>query len=162
MSSVTVTIQGDDQRLLNRLQQLRAADRKSALRAIAEGLRTSTIERFGREEDPNGNKWDPSVRARETSGKTLTKTGMLKSSIRSEVSGDGLAVGTNDIRAATHQFGDERTIRARNAKVLRFRIGGQWISKAEIRIKIPARPYLGISTNDESDIKNMVEAMFEE
>ncbi len=43
----------------------------------------------------------------------LLKLQEQTSPIRSEVSDSGLAVGTNDIRAATHQFGDERTIRAK-------------------------------------------------
>ncbi len=48
----------------------------------------------------------------------------------------GLAVGTNDIRAATLHLGDERTIRAKNAKYLTFKVGGQWRRAASVRISI--------------------------
>ena len=96
------------------------------------------------------------------SGKTLTKTTQLKTSIRSEVSDSGLAVGTNDIRAATHQFGDERTIRAKNKKYLTFKIGGQWKRVASVKVSIPPRPFLGISEEDEQDIKDTLEEIFEE
>ena len=89
---------------------------------IRDRLRTSTVERFTEEKSPEGTSWKTSIRAREEGGKTLTKTTQLKNSIRSEVSDGGLAVGTNDIRAATHQFGDERTIRAKNKKYLTFKV----------------------------------------
>ena len=98
----------------------------------------------------------------EEGGKTLTKTTQLKTSIRSEVSDSGLAVGTNDIRAATHQFGDERTIRAKNKKYLTFKIGGQWKRVASVKVSIPPRPFLGISEEDEQDIKDTLEEIFEE
>ena len=155
--SVTATLEGDSRQLLERLKKLKTADRRGALRTIAEGLRTSTVERFGREEDPEGNKWTTSIRVSESGGKTLTKTGMLKASIRSEVNSGGLAVGTNDIRAATHQFGAERTIRAKNKKNLKFKIGNRWISKAAVHITIPARPYLGVSEEDQREIQEVLE-----
>lgn len=52
----------------------------------------------------------------EEGGKTLTKSTALRSSIRSDSSADGLAIGTNDIRAATHQFGDTRIIKAKRKR----------------------------------------------
>lgn len=70
----------------------------------------------------------------------------------------GFAVGTNAKHAATHQFGEPgRTIRARRAKALRFQIGGRWVSKKQVRIKIPARPFLGLSEEDMQDLKATVE-----
>ena len=118
MSSIRAEMSGDTDELLQRLNRLSHLETRGVLNSIAEGLRTSTVERFTEEK--------PSIRAQEEGGKTLTKTTQLKTSIRSEVSDSGLAVGTNDIRAATHQFGDERTIRAKNKKYLTFKIGGQW------------------------------------
>ena len=144
---------------LNRLSHL---ETRGVLNSIAEGLRTSTVERFTEEKTPEGTSWKPSIRAQEEGGKTLTKTTQLKTSIRSEVSDSGLAVGTNDIRAATHQFGDERTIRAKNKKYLTFKIGGQWKRVASVKVSIPPRPFLGISEEDEQDIKDTLEEIFEE
>lgn len=162
MPSIRAELSGDTERLLQRLNQLKHIEARGALNSIAEGLRTSTVERFTEEKAPGGESWKPSIRASESGGKTLTKTTQLKSSIRSEVSDSGLAVGTNDIRAATHQFGDERTIRAKNGKYLTFRIGGQWRKAASVRISIPPRPFLGISPEDERDIRDTVEELFEE
>mgnify|MGYP001028464933 CR=1 FL=1 len=162
MSSIKVALSGDTDELLHRLNQMGSLDIQGILRSMAEGLRTSTVERFTEEKAPDGTPWKPSIRALEENGKTLTKTAQLKTSIRSEVSGHGLAVGTNDIRAATHQFGDSRTIRARNKRYLTFKIGGQWRRAASVDVDIPARPFLGISREDEQDIKDMLEEAFEE
>lgn len=70
----------------------------------------------------------------------------------------GFAVGTNVKHAATHQFGEPgRTIRARRKKALRFQVGGKWVSKKQVRIRIPARPFLGLSDDDMQEIKATVE-----
>lgn len=144
MSSIRAEMSGDTDELLQRLNRLSHLETRGVLNSIAEGLRTSTVERFTEEKTPEGTSWKPSIRAQEEGGKTLTKTTQLKTSIRSEVSDSGLAVGTNDIRAATHQFGDERTIRAKNKKYLTFKIGGQWKRVASVKVSIPPRPFLGM------------------
>lgn len=162
MSSIHIRIDGDRQRLMKQLQKMGSIDIKGLNKSIAEGLRTSTMERFRIEKDPEGKKWKTSIRAQETGGKTLTKTAKLKTSIRSTASAGGFAVGTNDIRAATLQFGDERTIRPRRGPVLKFKIDGRWISAKEVHIKIPARPFLGISEDDDKQIKKALEEALEE
>lgn len=162
MSSIRTEISGDTQELLQRLAHLGSLDIRGVLNSMAEGLRTSTVERFTDEKTPEGDSWRPSIRAREEGGKTLTKTAQLKNSIRSEVGEGGLAVGTNDIRAATHQFGDRRTIRARNKRYLTFKIGGQWRRVAAVNVNIPARPFLGISSADEQEIREILEEALEE
>ena len=162
MSSVNVKVDGDVQRLMKRLGRIAGVDKAGINNTIAEGLRTSTIERFQAEKSPEEKKWKQSIRAREEGGKTLTKSTALRSSIRSEGSADGLAIGTNDIRAATHQFGDTRIIKAKRKKALRFRINGRWVSKKEVKVTIPARPFLGVSEEDEEEIKKLLGKALEE
>ena len=162
MSSVNVKVDGDVQRLMKRLGRIAGVDKAGINNTIAEGLRTSTIERFQAEKSPEEKKWKQSIRAREEGGKTLTKSTALRSSIRSEASADGLAIGTNDIRAATHQFGDPRIIKAKRKKALRFRINGRWVSKKEVKVTIPARPFLGVSEEDEEEIKKLLGKALEE
>lgn len=162
MSSVSVKVDGDVQRLMQRLGRIAGMDKAGINNAIAEGLRTSTIERFQAEKSPEGKKWKQSIRAREEGGKTLTKSTALRSSIRSDSSADGLAIGTNDIRAATHQFGDTRIIKAKRKKALRFRVNGRWVSKKEVKVTIPARPFLGVSEEDEEEIKKLLGKALEE
>ena len=162
MSSINLKVEGDVQRLMKRLGRIASVDKAGINNAIAEGLRTSTIERFQAEKSPEEKKWKQSIRAREEGGKTLTKSTALRSSIRSEASADGLAIGTNDIRAATHQFGDTRIIKAKRKKALRFRINGRWVSKKEVKVTIPARPFLGVSEEDEEEIKKLLGKALEE
>lgn len=148
--------------MIGRLEKMSGIDKAGVMNAIAEGLRTSTVERFRLEESPEGIKWKPSIRAMQMSGKTLTKSVGLKNSIQAQADSTGAAVGTNKIYAATHQFGDERTIRAKKGKYLRFQIYGRWVSVPSVRVNIPARPFLGISREDEEEIREMLKEVFEE
>lgn len=157
MSSIKAAVTGDTEALLKRLASLRAADTKGAMRAIAEGLRTSTVERFDKSISPEGKKWKTSIRAGNVGGKTLVKTTNLRNSIRSEADRTGMAVGTNSIYAATHQFGADRVIKPKRKKVLKFQINGKWISKQKVKVKIPARPFLGISEDDEEEIREVLD-----
>ncbi|MCM1258426.1 MAG: phage virion morphogenesis protein [Roseburia sp.] len=162
MSSVSVRLDGELDELLARLNQMSGIDKAGVMNAIAEGLRASTLERFQSEESPEGSKWKPSIRATRKGGKTLTASASLKNSIEAEADGSGAAVGTNLIYAATHQFGADRTIRAKNSRYLRFQIGDRWVSVPSVRVNIPARPFLGVSKEDEADIKEILEEIFEE
>lgn len=162
MSSIRAEMSGDTEKLLQRLNRLGHIEKRGVLNSIAEGLRTSTMERFQSEKTPEGVSWKPSIRAKESGGKTLAKTTVLKTSIHSQADDNGLAVGTNDIRAATLQFGDTRTIRAKNSKYLTFKVGGQWRKATSVRVSIPARPYLGISKEDELDIREQLEEVIKE
>ncbi|WP_261945375.1 phage virion morphogenesis protein [Paenibacillus melissococcoides] len=92
----------------------------------------------------------------------MTDSARLKNSIKSTADGSGFAVGTNVIYARTHQFGEKGrsvTIRAKTRRGLIFKIDGRWIRKRQVKvnIKIPARPYLGISEEDMLEIKGTLE-----
>ncbi len=90
-----------------------------------------------------------SIRAIYTGGKTLIDTGRFLGSITYEASDTSVAVGTNAIQAAIHQFGG--TIKPKTAKKLRFVIGNREVFADEVRI--PARPYLGLDRDDETEIE---------
>lgn len=163
MSAISVSMDGNTSELIERLKRMSDIDKGGIMRSIAEGFRTSTVERFAEEKSPEGERWSPSVRSGQRSrGKTLTKSGRLKTSIHARANDTGFAVGTNTIYAATHQFGDSRTIRAKNAKNLRFQIGDRWVSVPSVDVTIPARPFLGISSEDEAEMKEILEEIFRE
>ena len=90
---------------------------------IGEQLVSSTIERFENEEGPDGETWETSKRAEEEGGQTLTDKGQLKASVHYEASPALVAVGSNDIRFAIHQFGGEIT--PKKGKALVFEAGGK-------------------------------------
>jgi phage virion morphogenesis protein len=131
------------------------------LRAIGVGLVRNTQDRFDDGRDPEGNPWAP-LNAEYASGKRgpgiLRESGMrggLQGSITSQVSGEELAVGTNKIYGAIHQFGG--VIRPKKAAALVFRMGGRLVIAREVTI--PARPYLGVSAVDEDTIMDVVELL---
>ena len=158
----SIRLEGDARSLLRKMRNLADLDKRSINAAAAEAVRESTLERFKQSKDPSGKRWKTSIRAAETGGKTLISTGQLRNSIKSEADATGFAVGTNVIHAATHQFGvSGRTIRAKNAKLLKFRVGGRWVSKREVKVDIPARPFLGLSDDDMDEIKATIEDYLE-
>lgn len=90
-------------------------------------------------------------------GKTLTQTARLKNSIHAKAEEEGFAVGTNTIYAATHQFGAQRTIRAKSGGMLKFKVNGVWRQAKEVTINVPARPFLGMSDQDQQEIQGILE-----
>jgi phage virion morphogenesis protein len=162
MSSISVRLDGDTDKLLAKLHTMGNVDKAGIMNAIAEGLRTSTVERFSKQESPDGAKWQPSIRVSQKGGKSLILSSALRTSIKAESDSSGAAVGTNLVYAATHQFGDERTIRAKKSKYLKFQIGDKWVSVPSVHVRIPARPFLGVSKEDEEEIKEILEEVFKE
>lgn len=154
----SIRLEGDTRALLRKVQQLSELDRGKINAALAEVVRESTLDRFKRSEGPDGKRWKVSIRAQSEGGKTLIQSSQLRHSIKSKSDASGFAVGTNVKHAATHQFGEKgRTIRAKRKKALRFQVDGKWVSKKQVRIRIPARPFLGLSDEDMEEIKATVE-----
>ena len=140
----SIRLEGDTQAALRRIRSLSEIDRLGINAALGQAIRESTLERFQQSRGPDGRRWKTSIRAAQTGGKTLVDTAQLRNSIRVYSDDSGFAVGTNAKHAATHQFGEPgRTIRARRAKALRFQVNGHWVTKKQVRIKIPARPLTG-------------------
>ena len=156
MSASSIRIEGDVKKLLKQIKKLESTDItiRSTSKVLAQTIRTSTVMRFDKEKGPDGKAWTPSKRVVRDGGKSLTDKAVLKRSIRAKSTADGFAVGTDVVYARTHQYGDERTIRAKTSKGLRFYIGGRWVNKKKVHIKIPARPYLGLSDEDMKEIRD--------
>ena len=114
------------------------ANPSAALDQIGRYLVASTLRRFERERAPDGSPWLKSARAIAEGGKTLTDTGRLRGSIAHTVTEGGRAVevGSHVLYAAIHQFGG-RAGRGR-------------------KVRLPARPYLGIDERDRANILRIV------
>lgn len=155
-----VILDGDFRRLTRALRNLGEAEFKKANKISGQILRDSAVERFRESKDPDGNTWKP---LKSRNGKILVDSARLRNSIKYKASNNGVEVGTNTIYAATHQFGEKgRTIRAKNNRCLRFNINSQWYSKKVVKIKIPARPFLGINNDDIDEIKDALRQIVEE
>lgn len=139
-------------RRLHALQAL-GEDLTPVMRDVASLGEAQTRMRFRTETGPDGQKWEPSLRAKETGGRTLTLDGHLSGSISNAYGRDYAMWGANRVYAAIHQFGG--TIRGKAGK-LKFRLpGGQFVQVDAVTI--PARPYLGISVQDEADMLSAIE-----
>lgn len=132
MAGSFLEIQIDDGELKRKLQQLQAktGNLKPFFDDVGEALLNSTRERFTSQRAPDGTRWKPlspnySTRKKKNADLILTLNGYLRGSLAKSTSNDSLRIGTPLIYGATHQFG---------------------------RGKIPARPFLGLSDQDRSDL----------
>lgn len=153
MSGIQIEVRGDFEHFQETIQNLSTLEKKELNEALSEVLRTGTIERFENQEDPEGNRWQNSIRVNVQGGTTLTQTARLRNSIATTANEQGFAVGTNVKYAAIHQLGG--TIRAKTSRGLIFKINGKFVRKKEI--EIPSRPFLGISDEDKREIQSTVE-----
>lgn len=140
----------------------------SALRRVAETLadptplaaeiaalgENSTRLRFRTQIAPDGSTWKPSLRAQITGGRTLTQDGHLSGSLSARHGRDFAEWGVNRSYDAIHQFGG--VIRPKTAKALRFQVAGGGFAVVQ-SVTMPARPYLGLSDDDRSDVLDAIE-----
>ena len=126
-------------------------DPSPVLKEISEAVvLRSTRERFKTQTAPDGTAWAAlqpwyQKEKRRNKNRTLTLDGYLRSRLTWQFAGDRtVEIGSNLPYAAVHQFG--ATIKPRAAKVLMFR---GHVAKS---VTIPARPYLGLSDEDRSEI----------
>lgn len=133
------------QSLFGRLA-MAVSDTTPIMRAIGTGLVTSTQDRFEDEVDPDGAAWaplNPDYLATKRGAGILRESAMrggLQGSITYRAGRTDVAVGTNKVYGAIHQFGGD--IQSRLVKTR--------------SVTIPARPYLGISSEDRDMILDVV------
>lgn len=156
MAGASLTITANDAPVVAVLRELAAAIARPRriLANIGRSLRTSTLERFRTETDPDGEAWIPSIRRREGSPRpTLTLSSRLRDSIATKATDHEVRIGTNVRYGAIHQFGG--TIKPKSARALQFTLpNGRWVTAQSVTI--PARPYLGVSADDRAEIVAIV------
>jgi len=138
-ASLHIDVKYDDRQVREKLRDLQLAggNLSAAFTEIGEHLIRSHRERFEAGVDPEGNQWEPLKpktveRKKKNADKVLIEHGDLMGTLHYNNSGSELEFGTNLIYGATHQFGREES-------------------------GIPARPFLGISRDDEAEIVNIIE-----
>ncbi len=80
-------------------------DTQALMESVGEALVSGTLKRFDAEKDPEGQPWEPSGRAQEDGGQTLTDSGRLRRSIEFAATSDKVMVGSNLLYARIHQKG---------------------------------------------------------
>lgn len=166
------SIQIDDRALQAALRdlQLRLADLRPAMAGIGQALVTATDLDFRAQQDPWGKAWtrlSASTLRRRRKGrgrggdKILRDSGRLANSISYRAGKDSVAVGTNVVYAAIHQFGGTIARAARTGTVY-FRhnkrtgtVGNKFVRRSRSNfaqdvnigahsISIPPRPFLPV------------------
>lgn len=146
------------------------ADPAPMLRDIGEYLLIAHDQRFASQASPDGTPWQalsPAYlkRKKKNRDKILVLDGFLKNTLRYQVNNNELLFGTNRIYGAMMHFGGSIDIAARSQQAY-FRQDGrtgdvgntfvskrksnfaQWVTIGAYTIQIPARPWLGISDDD--------------
>lgn len=158
-----ITIDIDDREVLSELSALRdrMANMLPAMRVVAQVMRSDVLDRFERQNTPDGTPWKPLslaailLRARRhapsglkrrraqtlarfaAGAKALVDTGVLRNSIQVvQVGHDSATVGTRIEYAALHQFGG--------------RIGRGH------SVTVPARPYMGLSREGKRELLEVI------
>lgn len=130
---------------------------RPVLNEIGAELEKTTLDRFETGVGPDGIAWKPSRRAAETGGQTLVESTALRDSVHYVADDHGVEIGAGGPAGAyapIHQFGG--TITAKDG-YLKFRLGsGAFVSVKSVTI--PARPYVGLSAEDERTIPSIVGA----
>lgn len=146
---VTFEVQDEEVRSAFTRMVANASESRGYLSAIGEALKNTTKMRFASGTDPGGAAWAPVIRG----GAPLRNTGAhLMNAVNYRVGSDHVEIGVPPAWGAVHQFG--ATIQARNAKYLRFKVGNRWVRKKQVTV--PARPFLGISTEDRAEILDIL------
>ena len=157
MTGARVTIDYDDVALIASFERavLTLEHPSEMMDSIGAVLEAGVQQRFIDAAAPDGTPWVESLRAQlgARGGKTLTDTGRLQASITRVVSDSAVAVGTNVIYGAIHQFGG--TIVPKTAKALAFTLANG-DSVVTQKVTLPARPYLGVSDEDRAGIADVV------
>lgn len=150
-SGVSLHWGGFDKAMANAAKKL--ASKKLLMASIGETLVSSTIKRFTTETAPDGKAWQPSERAMSQGGQTLSDTGLLKRSIEYAATPTKVMVGSNKEYARIHQKGG--IIKPKNGKALKFK-GRDGKNVFVKQVKIPARPFIGISEEDKKEVRETI------
>ncbi len=142
-----VQIENDGRLVIEALQKLqkRTSNLRPALLEIGDALVESTHKRFGTMTAPDGTKWELnsvlSTLLYKDHDRPLTgETGLLNDLIRRDVIGnDSVEIGSPQEYAAMQQF------------------GGTKAEFPHLWGDIPARPFLGISSEDEDKILSIIQ-----
>ncbi|SIQ24053.1 phage virion morphogenesis (putative tail completion) protein [Rhizobium sp. RU35A] len=158
MSGVSISVTIEDRAVQDAFRALTVrmfGNTRPIMAAIGNELVASTHMRFVTQTDPQGNAWhalNTEYAKGKRNSRILTESGRLRDSINAQAGQDVVVVGTNVIYARPHQLGAE--IKPVSASHLFFKINGSPVIADSVTL--PARPFLGISADDETSIAEIV------
>lgn len=176
MAGTHLTIAVDDAQARAMLERLGEPGTQDLMPRLGEYLQASTQKRFKTQTAPDGTAWAPlqpryARRKKYAKDKILTLRGYLRGGIHYQVTGAAeVEVGSNTKYAAIHQLGGAINVPARQATVRYRSVAGRVLfagkknKRATERqvtipahqVNMPARRFLGISTEDNHEIREIV------
>ena len=148
MPGATLHVEIDDARVRATLDRLKeaGADLRPVMEDVGEYLLRTTRERFRDQEDPDGSPWAPlspgyKARKRRKQNMVLTLNGYLGGGLVYRADSGSVVVGSPSIHAGTHQFGASTGAFGTTSR-------GSPIPWGDI----PARPFFGLSSEDEWEV----------
>jgi len=162
-----ITIKVNDAEIIKALGRIerKTGNPSGALKILGERMLRHTEDRFARQQDPAGRPWKqlrPSTRAQKRNPRILDEKGHLRGSIRYQVDGNVLRVGTNVPYGPVHQLGGKaHIIKPKRKKALAWP-GAKHPVKKVRHPGVPARPFLGIGPEDKKDILEVLEDYLKE
>jgi phage virion morphogenesis protein len=160
MPEITIKVDGADA-IRERLRELssRLSNMSPIMRAIGDRVVEQTKRRFeAGGPAPDGAAWLPPKSPNPKRVRTLTVTGHLRDSIRPQVDGRRVVIGTNKVYAAIHQLGGKT---AASVIVPRRKLAlktpyGLFKKVNHPGSVIPARPFLGVSAANSEEILDII------
>lgn len=145
MSGVKLNIQFDGKQIARELNQIvdSVQDRTALHRDVGEYMQLSTAERFAKEQAPDGTPWAPlkeSTKKRKTKNRNsiLRENDFLRDTLAYEADSSAMEFGSNRVQAALMQWGGTDDMAPGPAAV-------------------EARPFVGVSNDDEDEIELLAE-----
>ena len=146
------TLNLTDPRIIAHLEHLARAGflDKKVWTSIGEALQRSTEARFAAQQAPDGTPWAPLSpryaawkRKHDYSDKILIKSGLMGDNIHLQATDVSVSIGSNQLYSSLHQF------------------GGRFKAFGKHNVTMPARPFLGLSPEDEQAILDVIADAFE-
>jgi len=162
MSGASIKISLQDEQVQRELAGIidRIEHPRAAFADIGEYLQRTTRDRFESETAPDGTAWaalKETTKARKKHPKILTESKRLRSSIIYQATATQVLVGSNLLYAAIHQLGGKtrpHDIKPKRKRALAWP-GAEHPVSGTIHhpgSDIPARPYLGLSRDDQDEV----------
>lgn len=157
MTGVTLSLTFEEHGIAGGLANIAAMGRnpEPVLEKVGLYGENSTRERFDTNVGPDGVPWKKSLHSVITGQPTLVgETLQLRDEIHYSVEDGGVEWGSSLEYAAIHQFGG--VIQAKSGKGLSFMLasGDHVVVQS---VTMPARPYLGLSAEDDAEILSIVQ-----
>lgn len=127
------------------------SDLTPIMNIAGETIQSSVVENFRAGGRPD--KWQESKRALLQDGQTLVDTARLRTSINYKASRNKVAIGTNVVYAAIHQFGSQQTQNVKQHKRKKKGGGTTTVKPFTRKMNMPKRPFLLVQDEDITEIQ---------